>query len=267
MTTAGETANTLKRILHERKTDVAAARQKVPLRSLLWAAERRTHHSLADRLTRGAVPRVIAEVKKASPSAGLLRASYDPAALATDYERAGAVGVSVLTEPRHFMGSESDLRAVRAAVPLPILRKDFICDPYQLAEAAAWGADAVLLIVAGLDPALCRVLYRESVELGLDVIVEVHTREELDTALACEGAIIGVNSRDLKTLRTDLAVARDLGAAIPEERLCIAESGIRNAGDLRDLGERGYDGFLVGESLLRQESPGDALRALRSGHA
>ncbi|MEI6150671.1 MAG: indole-3-glycerol phosphate synthase TrpC [bacterium] len=254
--------NVLAQIMRERKRDVAEARRGVPLKALLWEAEKRRHHSLVDRLRAGQGCCVVAEVKKASPSAGLLRAGFDPAELARGYAQAGAAGISVLTEPLHFLGSEADLRAVRAEVDLPILRKDFMSDPYQLAEAAAWGADVILLIVAGLDPSVCLTLHRESVELGLEAIVEVHTREELDVALQCEGAIIGVNSRNLKTLKTDLAVARDLIEKIPEGRLCMAESGIRTGDDVRLLRAAGYDGFLIGESLLRQPDPGEALRSL-----
>jgi indole-3-glycerol phosphate synthase len=251
--------------MRERKRDVAEARRGVPLKALLWEAEKRRHHSLVDRLRAGQGCCVVAEVKKASPSAGLLRAGFDPAELARGYAQAGAAGISVLTEPLHFLGSEADLRAVRAEVDLPILRKDFMSDPYQLAEAAAWGADVVLLIVAGLERGRCEYLYRESVVLGLEVIVEVHTREELDVALACEGAIVGVNSRNLKTLKTDLAIAHELVAAIPEDRVCIAESGIKTSGDLSALQAAGYDGFLIGESLLRERSPGGALGRLRRG--
>jgi indole-3-glycerol phosphate synthase len=255
-------ADILAQIMRERRRDVARARRRVSLENLLWEAEKRPRRSLASRLALQGGPHVVAEVKKASPSAGLLREDYDPAALAREYAAAGATGISVLTEPRHFLGTEDDLRRVRAAVKLPVLRKDFICDPYQLAEAAAWGADVVLLIAAALDPGLCRTLYRESRELGLEAIVEVHNLDELAVAVECEEAIIGVNSRDLRTLKTNLAVAQALAAAIPDDRLCIAESGIKTPGDLRTLSAAGYDGFLVGESLLRQGSPGEALRTL-----
>jgi indole-3-glycerol phosphate synthase len=250
-------------IMQQRRRDVAAAKERVALRDLLWEAEKRRHHSLVAQLRENLAPRVIAEIKKASPSAGLLRRDYEPAAIALDYVSAGAAGLSVLTEPHYFQGDESHLRAVRAAVELPILRKDFVCDPYQLAEAAAWGADAVLLIAAALEPAECMTLHREAMELGLEVIVEVHAAGELDVALACKNAIVGVNSRNLKTLQTDLAVAMDLIKRIPVGRVRIAESGIKTAADLRRLGGVGYDGFLIGESLMRAPSPGDALRRLR----
>lgn len=258
----GKGHDILAAIIRQRRLDIAEARQRVALRDLLLAAEGRPHHSLVDRLKAGAPPRVIAEVKKASPSAGLLRPEYDPAAIARDYEAAGAVAISVLTEPHRFQGSEAHLRAVRAAVGLPVLRKDFICDAYQLAEAAAWGADVVLLIVAALDPIQCRTLHREAIELGLEVLVEVHTVAELDTALACDGAIVGVNSRNLKTLVTDLDVAMEMVELLPADALCIAESGIKTAADIKRLGAAGYDGFLVGESLLREASPGEALKRL-----
>lgn len=254
--------NVLARIMRERRQDAVRNRRRLSLKRLLLEAEGRTHHSLVSRLAGARGRGVVAEVKKASPSAGLLRTEYDPAALARGYVEAGAVGISVLTEPRHFLGAGEHLRAVRAAVDVPILRKDFTSDVYQLAEAAAWGADVILLIVAGLEASQCTILYQESIELGLEAIVEVHTREELDVALSCEGAIIGVNSRDLRTLTTDLAVAYDLVKAIPAERRRIAESGIRTPRDIKALGQAGYDGFLIGESLLRQPSPGAALADL-----
>jgi indole-3-glycerol phosphate synthase len=147
-------------------------------------------------------------------------------------------------------------------VNVPVLRKDFIGETYQLLEAAAWGADVVLLIVAALGPGQCKELYREALELNLEVIVEVHTQEELGVALSCEHAIIGVNSRNLKTLQTDLDVAYELSKAIPDDRLCIAESGIRTPEDIAGLQAAGYDGFLVGESLLREHFPGKALKVL-----
>jgi indole-3-glycerol phosphate synthase len=253
----------LTQIMAERRRDAAAAKRRVALRKLLLEAEKRGRHSLVDRLRGTPGTRIVAEVKKASPSAGLLRSVYEPAVLAAEYEQAGAVGISVLTEPRHFHGWEADLREVRAAVEVPILRKDFLSDPYQLAEAAAWGADVVLLIVAGLDPEQCVTLHQEALEVGLETVVEIHDLNELDVALACEGAVIGVNSRDLKTLKTDLGTARDLASVIPAGRLCIAESGIRKRADIAALQDAGYDGFLIGETLLRARSPGQELRKLR----
>ena len=250
--------------MRERKKDVSAAKRAISLNELLWEAEKRTqYYSLSEFLRAQPVPRIIAEVKKASPSAGELRPSYNPQAIAQAYAAAGAVGISVLTEPHHFLGSIADLRAVRKVVNLPVLRKDFMFDTYQLAEAAAWGADVVLLIVAALEPGHCEVLFRQARELNLEVVVEVHTADELSVALACEDAIIGVNSRNLKTLVTDLGVAHDLVKAIPDGRLCIAESGIKTGEDIKGLQAAGYDGFLIGESLLRDPFPGKALKELR----
>lgn len=252
----------LSAIMAERRADVAARRKLVSLEELRAAARGREHHSLIARLRAGRGSGVIAEVKKASPSAGLLRPDYRPAEVAASYEAAGAEAISVLTEPRHFLGCGDDLVAVRRAVSLPVLRKDFIADAYQLWEAAAWGADVVLLIAAALDRALLLELNAEAERLGLEVLVEVHERGELETALACPRALVGVNSRNLKTLVTDLAVAREMAAAIPPDRVAVAESGIRTRHDLAGLRERGYRGFLIGESLLRGEDAGAALRSL-----
>jgi indole-3-glycerol phosphate synthase len=241
----------LDRIMQERRRDVDAARARVPEDALRRAAAARTPLSLARRLCRPGPPAVIAEVKKASPSAGVLQPDYQPARLARAYVDAGAAAISVLTEPHHFLGSADDLRAVRAAVDVPILRKDFLCDPYQVAEAAAWGADVVLLIAAALDDTRLRVLYDTARAFGLEVLAEAHTAEEVDRVLALPEAIVGVNSRDLKTLHTDLAVARRLAGRIPPDRTAVAESGIRTRADLLALQARRYAGFLVGESLLR----------------
>ena len=252
----------LQRIMDERRADVADARGRVPVEALRERAAGRVHRSLVERLGRGAGTRVIAEMKKASPSAGVLREDYRPAEIATAYAAAGAAGLSVLTEPRHFLGSGDHLCAVRAVTDLPILRKDFICDPYQVHEAAAWGADVVLLIAAVLDDGLMRGLYDAAVGLGLEVLAEAHTREELERAAALEGAILGVNSRDLKTLKTDLATAQSLAEHLPAGRPTIAESGIRTRADIERLKSAGYGGFLVGESLLGAPEPGKRLAEL-----
>jgi len=254
--------NFLAAIMAERKADVQTAKNVVAEAALRELARGRVHHSLVARLRGTPGTRVIAEVKKASPSAGVLRADYRPAELARGYERAGAVGVSVLTAPRHFQGSAQHLREVRRAVELPLLRKDFVCDPYQIAEAAAWGADVVLLIAAALPPPDLRALYEVAIQFGLEALVEAHTAAEVKAALALEHAIVGVNSRDLKTLATDLAIARELAALIPDDRLAIAESGIRTRADVAALERAGYDGFLIGETLLRDPAPGAKLREL-----
>jgi len=245
----------LQTIMAERRKDVDSARRETAIEKLRELAADRQHHSLRDRLGNRAGTHVIAELKKASPSAGLLREDYRPAEIALTYAEAGAACISVLTEPHRFLGAGRHLREVRAAVDLPVLRKDFVCDVYQVYEAAAWGADVVLLIVAALDGKLLLALYEEAVQCGLDVLVESHTEEEVITALDMEEAVIGVNSRNLMTLRTDLSVARRLARSIPPARLSVAESGIRERHEIEELEELGFNGFLIGEALM---SAGDA---------
>lgn len=252
----------LQTIMAERRADVETAKRKIPAGELRDQAQNRTHHSLTDKLARRAGTCVIAEMKKASPSAGVLSDDYRPADIARNYMDAGAAGISVLTEPRHFLGNEQDLRMVRKTVDLPVLRKDFICDPYQLDETAAWGGDVVLLIAAALAGGVLTDLYEQALDLKLDVLIEIHSAAELETALACERAIIGVNSRDLSTLKTDLTVAKELAARIPAQRLSIAESGIKTRRDIAMLEKLGYNGFLVGETLMRSSDPAKTLRAL-----
>ncbi len=245
----------------ERRAAVEEAQKSVPMEALRERAADRVHHSLVESLG-SAETSIVAEVKKASPSAGLLRPDYDAGAVAAVYEANGACGISVLTEPKHFLGSAAHLEAVRAAVSLPVLRKDFMCDPYQVFEAAAWGADVILVIAAALDDGLMRNLYDTARELGLDVLAESHSGEELERALALEDAIVGVNSRNLKTLKTDLGVARGLSDRIPADRLSVAESGIKTRADIEGLSGAGYSGFLIGESIVGQEDPGAKLREL-----
>ncbi|MFH1477355.1 MAG: indole-3-glycerol phosphate synthase TrpC [Verrucomicrobiota bacterium] len=257
----------LQSIMAERRNDARKTNEHLPLERLKRiAADLPKIRSLKERLTcaqtRGRQAGIIAEVKKASPSAGLLRASYDPAAVARTYEQAGAVGISVLTEPRHFLGRDEDLQQVRQATNLPILRKDFVSEPYQIFETRALGADVVLLIAAGLEDHLLNELYSIALTIGLDVIVEVHTRDEMDRAIPCDQAIIGVNSRNLNTLKTDLEQARYLAPLIPTGRLAIAESGIKSRLDIEDLQARGYKGFLIGETLMKSGDAAATLRAL-----
>jgi indole-3-glycerol phosphate synthase len=254
----------LRHVTRQRREDAEMLAAKRSLESLQREAalplERR---SLADRLRRAAgFPAVLAEVKRASPSAGILRELYDPALIARQYQQAGAAAISVLTEPHYFLGNSRHLLDVREAVSLPILRKDFISTLYQVYESAALGADAVLLIAAALDFGTLRELYVVAMAIGLEVVVEVHTREELEIVLPLARTIIGVNNRNLKTLRTDLQVSRDLAPLIPRDRLAISESGIRTRDDILELQALGYAGFLVGESLLRSHHPGLALSGL-----
>ncbi len=256
-------SNILTKITEERRLDVVAAKRIVSIDTLQSLAEQRVHHSFKAGLLGGDDRlKIISEIKKASPSAGLLRPDYRPAEIAISYEKAGAVAISVLTEPKHFMGSAAHLQAVRGVVDLPILRKDFICDEYQILEAAAWGADIVLLIVAALDKETIRRLYDFAVDLELEVLVESHSLEELEIALELEDAVIGINSRNLKTLRTDLGTAYGLAKNIPADRLSIAESGIRDRADIEKLAAMGYKGFLIGETLMKGDDPGKALSGL-----
>lgn len=204
--------------------------------------------------------RFIAEVKRASPSRGDIGAIPDPAALAVEYEAGGAAAISVLTEPTHFKGSLDDLRAVRASVKVPILRKDFLVDPWQAFESRAAGADAALLIVAALEGSHLREMASAFADAGLEALLEVHDEAELERALESGAPVIGVNSRNLRTLEVDLAVAERLGAKLPRGLIGVAESGIRTKGDVERLSKAGFRAFLVGEALV---ASGDAAKKLR----
>jgi indole-3-glycerol phosphate synthase len=208
-------------------------------------------------------PAIIAEVKKASPSRGLIRADFDPVGIATAYAAGGATAVSVLTEPRFFQGSLEHLAAVRKAVSLPLLRKDFVIDAYQIVEARAWGADAVLLIVAILDDGQLRELLAATAESGLDALVEAHTASEVERAVAAEASLVGINNRDLRTFVTTLETAERLGKLVPDSAVRIAESGIETREDLTRLESCGFHAFLIGESLMRSADPAARLRQLR----
>ena len=219
--------------------------------------------ALRSTVMRGA-PAVIAEIKKASPSRGVIREQFDPAAIARGYQAAGAACLSVLTDIDFFQGGDAYLRQARAASTLPVLRKDFIIDPYQVYEARALGADCILLIVSALaqQPALMAELEALAFELGMDVLVEVHDRAELALALALHTPLVGINNRNLHTFVTSLEVTYDLQASIPAERLIVTESGIHSAEDVLAMRERGVDCFLVGEAFMRAAEPGEALRRL-----
>ena len=212
-------------------------------------------------LSDGRVP-VIAECKRRSPSRGILRHPYDPSQIAAGYERAGAAAISVLTEPTFFDGSLDHLSAVRSCVGIPILRKDFIATSFQLVEARAVGADAVLLIVGALDTKTLRRLIGEAAQQDLATLVEVHSREELQAALDAGATVVGVNSRNLKTLEVDLAVFDALIADVPDDVTVVAESGLRVAADIRRLRSAGYDAFLIGERFMTAGNPGEALGQL-----
>ena len=244
------------------------------VRSGLPAAKARTPVAALDRLARDWTPQaalfaaalsrpgrinVIGECKRRSPSAGVLRAQYQPGRIAEAYERAGAVAVSVVTEPAFFGGGLDHLREVRQAVGLPVLRKDFIVDPYQLYEARAAGADAVLLIAAALDDGELGTLLAEARRLGLAALVEVHDDADLDRASGAGATLIGVNNRNLRTLEVDLSTGTRLAGRLPMGCVAVAESGIRSAEDLGRLRECGFDAFLIGGHLLTSPDPGAAL--------
>jgi indole-3-glycerol phosphate synthase len=245
-----------------RITDVR--RQRTPAPALEGLAERapRSAVRFIEALRQGDGPRIIAECKRRSPSRGILRHDYDPAAIARTYVRAGAAAISVLTEPAFFDGAPEHLVQVRAAVDVPVLRKDFIVDEYQLLEARAWGADAALLIAAALSDAALEALMRSAAALSIDSLVEVHDERELERALACGARLVGVNNRNLRTLQVDPDVTLRLAERIPADVLAVAESGLRTDGDLARLGAAGYRAFLIGERLVAAADPGAALRQL-----
>jgi len=255
----------LDRILAETRAEVERRKREQPLlaasatNALGVGAKRRFQEAL-----RGEGVGVIAEFKRRSPSAGALHESPDLAAIVSAYERGGAVALSILTEGPNFEGALEDLRTVRAVSDLPLLRKDFVVDAYQLQEALAAGADAVLLIVAALTAPELRSLYREARALGLDVLVEVHDREELERALELGADIVGINNRDLRDFSVDLERTEVLMADIPSGVTVVSESGIAGAEQVRRLRERGVDAVLVGELLMRASDPAAALQALTS---
>lgn len=255
-------------------TIVAATRRIVSVREArepLGALERRAaKRPVSPGRFRAAVARtdrvnVIAECKRRSPSRGVLRADYDPVSIAGAYEAAGAAAISVLTEPTFFDGSLDHLAAVRARVDLPLLRKDFIVSEYQLFEARAAGADAVLLIVAALERAELTSLMRRAADVGLGTLVEVHNADELHVAVDAGAEAIGVNNRNLRTLDVDVQASNALVAEIPRNVVAVSESGLRSAADLDRLRALGYTAFLIGERFMTAAEPGNALRELLAG--
>ena len=258
----------LARILAHKAGEVAAAQAARPLASVRAQAEavgndldrapRGFERSLRARIAAGA-PGVIAEIKRASPSQGLLRDPFDPAAIAASYERAGAACLSVLTDTEFFQGELAHLAAARAACALPALRKDFVIDAYQIYEARAHGADCVLLIVAALDDAQLRDLEACAHALGMDVLVESHDAAELERALALRTPLIGINNRNLRSFSVSLDTTLGLLARIPAERLVVTESGIRAPEDVRRMRDAGVNAFLVGEAFMRAADPGAEL--------
>ncbi len=250
---------------------VETRREVVSLAALERQAAARTPRSSAFReaLRRPGHVNVIAECKRRSPSKGVLRHDYDPQAIAEGYARAGAVAISILTEPTFFDGALAHLTAVRSVVSIPLLRKDFVIDEYQLLEARAAGADAVLLIVAALDDEALRRLQRAAIELELATLVEVHDAKELERALAAGADVIGVNNRNLRTLEVDVNASREIAAQMPANVTAVSESGLKTADDLDALRALGYHAFLIGERFMTSADPGAALADLlaRAGGA
>jgi len=252
----------LTRIVEKRRADVAHRQRIMPEAVVRIAAGK----AAAPRDFAAALARnrwnVIAEIKKASPSAGLLRRDFDPVALARAYEQAGAAALSVLTEEENFQGALAHLRDARGAVGIPVLRKDFIVERWQVWEARAAGADSFLLIAAVLDDTFLAELLALGRELGMEPLVEVHTAGELERVLAAGARIVGVNNRDLHTLDVRVETSLELAGRIPDDCLAVSESGLRSAEELRKLRAAGFDAFLIGESFMRQADPGAALRSL-----
>ena len=267
MTQTASTPDLLATIVAAARRIVEVRREQVPEVSLEKRAARRTPDGAGFlcALRDGESPRVIAECKRRSPSRGVLRHDYVAAVHAASYASAGAAAISVLTEPTFFDGSLDDLAAVRGAVRVPILRKDFIVSRYQILEAVAAGADAVLLIVGALDAGDLRTLIGQASAAGLAALVEVHDGDELRLALDCGAPIIGVNSRNLRTLEVEPDLHDRLAAQVPSGVVSVAESGLREPADLRRLEAAGYKAFLVGERLITQPDPGAALQRLRKG--
>ncbi|HEU0289573.1 MAG TPA: indole-3-glycerol phosphate synthase TrpC [Burkholderiales bacterium] len=261
-------SDVLKRILAVKAKEVATAKRAKPLAALRDEAKRAVPardfvSALRSRVTAGR-PAVIAEIKKASPSRGVLRESFDPGAIAASYERYGAACLSVLTDTQFFQGALEHLKQARAACGLPVLRKDFMIDPYQVHEARAAGADCILLIVAALDVPRMRELEADAHGLGMAVLVEAHDAAELEQALALKTPLIGINNRNLRTFETRLETTLDLLAQIPAGRLVVTESGILSPSDVSRMRDHKVGCFLVGEAFMRAADPGVELGRLFS---
>jgi len=251
----------LDRIVEAKASRLRAAREIHPIGTLASATRDSSRTRFSEALTRDGI-NVIAEIKRRSPSKGVIRENFDPTAIAESYANGGATAISVLTEEDFFDGSLEYLTKIRGTVPVPLLRKDFIFDEYQILEAVQAGADAVLLITAILDDSLLRGLIQLASERGLDALVEVHDDNEMRRAVEAGAAIIGVNNRDLRTFDVALETSERLATLAPADTILVTESGIERASDIRRLRSSGFRAFLIGEHLMRAPDPGEALRAL-----
>lgn len=256
----------LEKILSVKREEVAAAKRSKPfarVRAEAASAEKPRDFAGAVRTKIAAgLPAVVAEIKKASPSRGVLRPDFDPVTIAKSYARHGAACLSVLTDTQFFMGGPEYLVQARAAVDLPVLRKDFLIEAYQVYEARAMGADCILLIVAALDDAVMRELERAALDVGMSTLVEIHDEAELERALCLETPLLGINNRNLRTFETTLETTLSLLERVPSDRLVITESGIVGSPDVRRMREAGVDAFLVGEAFMRAPDPGAELTKL-----
>ncbi len=259
----------LERLFEAKARALAEEERREPLAEILERAGRRRaeRRPFAAALASPPAPAIVAEIKRASPSLGLIARDFDPGEIAATYERANVSAISVLTEADHFLGDLAYLDVARAASTRPILRKDFLSTPYQVAQSSAYGADAILLIVAGLSDAALRNLCAEAARFDLDVLVEVHDEAELERALALSPKIVGINNRDLRTFETDLDVTESLLPRIPAGVIVISESGVHRPADVARLHARGAHAFLIGEALMRSEHPQALIEELRSGAA